>query len=223
MISSGQDPENHNQCGAQQHGSAVADSVPEKDARQSTQQGSAGVEVLDEDVRAVSGHHIPQNAAAASGNNAHEGQQDDAVNVGGLVSGLNSVHGEDAQSDGIEQQHQRFVEPGFPENPRPDGRQKHDDGCDDGYHQVYRILKGEGRIVPHNQISDDSAAHAGGESQNGDAENIHPLSDAQHGTGNGEGNGSHNLQKKQNIFHGKIPPQFNDLYFFKPSFHGLFF
>ena len=52
---------------------------------------------------AVSGHYIPQNAAAASGNNAHEGQQDDAVNVGGLIGGLNAVHGKDAQSDGVEQ------------------------------------------------------------------------------------------------------------------------
>ena len=71
-----------------------------------------------------------------------------------------------------------------------------------GHRGVDGVPEGGGGRVAQDQIPDDTAAHGGSQGQDADAEDVHVLLDAGHGSGGREGHGADQLKDQDESLHG---------------------
>lgn len=93
----GENADGDDQPAAAEHGRRLSHKGPQPHAGQCSGQGGGGVDVFDEDVGCVPGHHVPQDAAAHAGDHPHEHQQEQRGPGRLLVGDADARHGEDAE------------------------------------------------------------------------------------------------------------------------------
>lgn len=96
--SRGAEPENDYYGRADEHGSNAAEDIPDGDAYQSSDYRRAGIKMLYEYIRTVSGHHVAQYTSAYAGHNAYKDEQEDAVTVVSYKGCVYTDHGEDPKT-----------------------------------------------------------------------------------------------------------------------------
>lgn len=194
MEMSRKNADQHHQNESQSHGPEGGENAPKKGRDQSSGQGGAGIDVLDENIGSVSGQNIPKDTAANAGDDPHEGHEKQTIVPGEGEGGPDADDGENTQSQSVHGKQQPVIGLMVAMEQLPDKGKEDNDGGNQGCCGIDGILKGGRRGDAQHQIPDDTAAYSGHKSQNHNTENIHVLFDAGHGSGNGKGNGAYELE-----------------------------
>ena len=161
----GEEAEEEDCAGAGGHGDEFA-ARPEDGGDEGADNRGAGVEVFDEDVWAFAGEEVANDAAAHARKYPDKNCQ---IWVAGGHAGANAEHGEDGKSDGVHDKEAFF---GFGDV-FGDARDKHHQRGDEGRGSIKRIAKNRWRRNIEDEVARDTSANGGGETEDGDAKNIH--------------------------------------------------
>ena len=140
----GEKADQNDQNCADSHGKSAGGAPPQQGTGQRTGQRGAGIDMLHEDIGHVSSQHVPEYAAAHTGDHADEGQQEHTV-IGRLgESSLHTDDGEDAKPKGIHHQHSQIIGTLMPGQQPLHGWKKHDGSCEQCRCSIDGIPKGGG-------------------------------------------------------------------------------
>ena len=121
---SGAKPYDDDQSAADHHGNFGTERLPQQIAEETAENGSAGVNVFDENIGAVAGKDIPKKTAADSGNDADKDYEKHIFVISGLNRHSHTADRECAEADGIGDEHYGIVDFQIFAAEPPHGRQE---------------------------------------------------------------------------------------------------
>ena len=154
-----------------------------------------------ENIRAVSGENIAHNAAANSGDDCDENNEEKIVSIERIQSNAGTVYRKDCQTDGIGENQHPVEEFLTAQQCSADDRNEYDQRCTDGNDDGLRIIKYRRRQCTENQIADHAAADCRRQPQNADPEQVHIFLERRNGSGQGKGDRADHFKNQNGKLH----------------------
>lgn len=148
---------------------------PRQIAHKGSGKSGASVEVLDEDVRAVSGENIAQYTAANPGQCRHKQHENRVVSVSRRHCHLYAADREDPQSRRVRPEKHTVEKLSVREQQPPEPRDEDEDRYAERDTEEYRIPKCGGRCDAEQQITCDTAAARRGQPKHAYTKDVHAF------------------------------------------------
>lgn len=167
---------------AAEHGNMLRGDCAQETKEQCARDGCSRINVLDENIRRVSCHHVPEQTTADTGDDADKDRKKHIRLCGDGKGARRARNGKDAETDGICQQHQNGVSLQKITNSRDEDDEAGEDRCN----RVDRVVKHRRREGAEDDISCNTAADRDSQTKHAGTEDIHIFANPGHCAGDGE-------------------------------------